>query len=250
MDKKLRILTYNIHKGFTAGNIKFVLHRIREALEKTDVDLVFLQEIQGEHTRREERIANWPQKPQFEFLAENLWPHYVYGKNAMYRLGHHGNAILSKYPFVRWENIDVSKHKRASRSLLHGELEIPGVTQKIHVICIHFALFKTERNKQLERLKARISAHIADDEPLIIAGDFNDWRGNAERFLETELGLHEAFKTSQGHHAKTFPSWKPKLPVDRVYYRNIELLDCVRLAKSPWRTLSDHVPLLASFDLV
>ena len=35
----LKILSYNIHKGFTAGNRRFVLKRMREVLEITNADL-------------------------------------------------------------------------------------------------------------------------------------------------------------------------------------------------------------------
>jgi endonuclease/exonuclease/phosphatase family metal-dependent hydrolase len=248
MSNSFKILTYNIHKGFRVANIRFVLPQMRDALEDIGADVLFLQEIYGQHLKHETRIKAWPIEPQFKFLAKNSWPHYAYGQNALYHGGHHGNAILSKFPFLNWENIDVSKHKRASRGLLHGTLDIPHTTKKLHVICIHFALFKTERGKQLTTLNKRITERVSSDEPLIIAGDFNDWRGQAECYLETELALQEVFKVSQGHHAKTFPSWRPSLPVDRIYYRGIKLQTCRRLYAMPWRKLSDHVPLYAEFS--
>ena len=82
---------------------------------------------------------------------------------------------------------------------------------------------------------------------VIIAGDFNDWRGQAEKYLETELALKEGFKTLYGSHAKTFPALKPTLPVDRIYYRNLDLQTCMSLGELPWRNLSDHIPLFAEF---
>jgi endonuclease/exonuclease/phosphatase family metal-dependent hydrolase len=249
MSKTIRILTYNIHKGFGIASFLFVLHKIRDAIEKTDVDLIFLQETQGAHAKHAINVGNWPSQSQCEFIAENNWKHCVYGKNALYRHGHHGNGIISKFPFTEWENISVSKHKRASRSLLHAVIKIPRIKTRVHVVCIHFALFKTEREKQLTTLCTRILEHVPFDEPLIIAGDFNDWRGHAERFLETELGLKEAFKVKNGNHAKTFPAWSPKLAVDRIYFRNINLIDCQRLKGKPWQSLSDHLPLYAEFLL-
>lgn len=242
---KLTVMTYNIHKGFGVANIKFKLPEIRQALQKIDPDVIFLQEIQGAHSRREERVTKWPVQPQCAFLAEGVWPYFAYGKNALYRGGHHGNAILSKSPILQWENLVLSKYRRASRSLLHAVLDLPFVPGGIHVICIHFALFKTSRKKQLEALKRRIFAAVPAGAPLIIAGDFNDWRGKAEQFVERELGMREVFKVCQGENAKTFPSWRPRLPVDRIYFRNLECTECVYLNKLPWRKLSDHVPLYA-----
>lgn len=249
MNKKLKILTYNIHKGFRIANVRFVLSQMRIALEKVNPDVIFLQEIVGEHAGKAEYITGWPNKPQFKFLAENLWPFQVYGKNALYKKGHHGNAVLSKFQFFEWENIDVSRFRRTSRSLLHCTLDVPSITTGIHTICIHFALLKSERKKQLTMLKKRITSCIPDAAPLIIAGDFNDWRGQAEHYLETEINLQEVFKVKSGHHAKTFPSWNPKLPVDRIYYRGLELETCQRLSGEPWRKLSDHLPLYAEFSL-
>ena len=144
----------------------------------------------------------------------------------------------------------MSKYKCASRSLLHGLIEIPGIQSKVHIICIHFALFKKQQGQQLEALKNRIALRVPQAAPLIIAGDFNDWHGQAERFLETELNMQEAFKTSYGHHAKTFPAWSPKLAVDRIYYRGLTLNACQRLHEMPWRKLSDHVPLYAEFSVL
>lgn len=243
----LQVLTYNIHKGFSIGNARFVLHHIREALETEDVDLIFLQEIQGEHVRRQNYVKNWPDTPQFEFLADRLWPHYAYGKNAIYSAGHHGNAILSKHPFVSWENINVASHTRASRSLLHGVIEPPGRGVQIHVICIHLGLSAAERQRQIGILSSRISSHVPKQAPLIIAGDFNDWLGRAARHMEGDLGLRDVFRELEGRYARTFPIWWPVLPVDRIYYRGASAQSARCLQEMPWRRLSDHAPLYASF---
>lgn len=231
------------------GNLRFILHDIKESLRQLDTDVIFLQEIQGERRISNNRFDDWPNNNQFEFLADEVWPHHAYGKNAIYKTGHHGNAILSKYPFVEWENIDVSIIKKASRSLLHGIIQEPDSEKKIHIICIHLGLFEGERKKQWSTLIARIKSHVPADEPLIIAGDFNDWRGKAEQYLHDDLGVKEAFKEEHGDHARTFPAWFPLLSMDRIYYRGLELMNCHHLQGQPWQRLSDHTPLLAEFSL-
>ena len=115
-DTSIKVLTYNIHKGFSTGNRRFILHDIKESLRLVDADVVLLQEIHGERTISNNRFDDWPNNRQFEFLADQVWSHHAYGKNAIYKSGHHGNAILSKYPFIKWENIDVSFMRSASRS--------------------------------------------------------------------------------------------------------------------------------------
>jgi endonuclease/exonuclease/phosphatase family metal-dependent hydrolase len=248
-EQPLRVLTYNIHKGFSYGKRRFVLHQIRQSLITTEADLLFLQEMQGEHAGHEKTIVGWPDCSQFEFIADGVWPHYAYGKNAIYNAGHHGNAILSKYPFENWENINVSPFPWASRSLLHGVIRFPNRERVLHVICIHFGLLGVERHRQIKTLCDRIDSHVPHDEPLIIAGDFNDWTGRAERRFQDDLELNEVFIALNGHHAKTFPAWMPMLSMDRIYYRGMTAVSGNRLSEQPWRRLSDHTPLLASFNL-
>src|SRR3990167_5497674 len=112
----LRVISYNIHKGYSARNRRFVLPHIREALREIDADVVFLQEVQGKHRPSRLKKFEHPDTPQTEFIAESKWPYYIYGKNAHYGIAHHGNALLSTFPFLMSENIGVSFNQRASRS--------------------------------------------------------------------------------------------------------------------------------------
>jgi endonuclease/exonuclease/phosphatase family metal-dependent hydrolase len=247
-DRAISIITYNIHKGFSGINRRFVLPRMRAALANAGADIVFLQEAQGEHNRHAIRHPTWPDQSQFEFLADSLWPHFAYGKNAIYDDGHHGNAILSRYPFSHWENIQVSPYKLpASRSLLHGRVDIPDTDRKLHVICVHFGFLRRERRSQMRFLNERIAEHVPDGEPLIVAGDFNDWTGRG--LAESPAGTTEVFQSLNGAYARTFPAWAPMLPMDRIYGRGLVSLSAERLTGLPWSMLSDHSPLQARFAL-
>ncbi len=243
----LRVLTYNIHKGFNVRNRQFVLHDIKDELHADDADIVFLQEIIGEQQKHEAKVENWPANTQYEFLADELWPHYAYGKNAIYSAGHHGNAILSKYPFESWENLNLSNMKRASRSLIHGVIHNPLYLTPLHVLCVHLDLIGFERRRQLKLVKEHIHDHIPPGDPLIFAGDFNDWNGRLHTGIESDLNLREVFKQQYGKYAKTYPAMKPILSMDRIYYRGLELVNCRSYTNHPWRKLSDHAPLYAEF---
>ena len=118
--KTIRLLTFNIHKGFTAGKRNFVLKPLKRSLEKMDLDFACLQEVVGHHVQHENLNPDWNNSSQFEYLAHGQFPHYVYGKNAIYRAGNHGNAILSRHPISAWENEDVSLTKIERRGLLHA----------------------------------------------------------------------------------------------------------------------------------
>lgn len=244
----MRLLTYNIHKGWSLLNRQFVLERMRLLIREAEADVVFLQEVQGEHREHAQRHSDWPPQPQFEFLADTLWPHFAYGRNALYDAGHHGNAILSRFPFVAHNNIDVTNHRFEQRGLLHGVVDVPGLPQSLHLICLHLDLSERGRRRQTERICERVAEHVPNDAPLVIAGDFNDWRGSVGRTLELRLGLTDAHKAVHGHHARTFPSAFPLLRLDRIYLRGLR----PRVAACPdggqWRTLSDHCPLLAEVE--
>ncbi|MEM6582629.1 MAG: endonuclease/exonuclease/phosphatase family protein [Pseudomonadota bacterium] len=251
MGDKIHVLTYNIHKGYSSGNRRFVLDSMRKRIAESGADVVFLQEIHGtaiESDAKRKRFS-YPDQPHFEYLADKSWPHYAYGRNSIYRKGDHGNAILSMYPFLSWENIDVSIFRRSSRSILHGIIEIPGRSIRLHTLCVHLGLLEQERREQFQALTRRIDQHVPNDEPMIIAGDFNDWRRKAEEHLHQDLGLEELFVNMQGRHARTFPVWAPMLSVDRIYYRGLKPLSCKRMFTGQWRDLSDHAALFGVFSL-
>jgi hypothetical protein len=63
-------------------------------------------------------------KPQHEFIADSVWHEVAYGKNAVSHHGHHGNAVLSRYPIIAHENLDISAHAFESRGLLHCTIRL------------------------------------------------------------------------------------------------------------------------------
>lgn len=242
----LKIATYNIHKGFSHFNRRVVLHELRDRLRELDADIVFLQEVQGENHGNVQRHLNYPTLPQHEFLADQIWPHHAYGKNAVYDEGHHGNAILSRYPILRWDNQDVSAHRFESRGLLHCEIELPEIGQPLHCLCVHFGLSARGRGVQFNALVERIRQMVPADAPLVIAGDFNDWRNHASRLLAHELQLHEVFEVSHGRLARSYPVGMTLLRMDRIYVRGLGIQ---RSDVHAWRRISDHAALSTTLVL-
>ena len=242
-EHRLKILSYNIHKGFTADNATFVLHQMRDTLRRVHPDIVFLQEVLGDHKKHRRTIAGWPEGSQSEFLAEQVWPHYAYGKNAVYTSGHHGNAILSKFPFAEWENLDVSSNRFERRGILHGVIPLPGLTNPLHVFCLHLNLLHWGRHRQVRMLCSRISEKVPEESPIIIGGDFNDWYGRATKILMESIRTQEVFQISTGRSARTFPARRPVFPLDRIYCRGVRVASVRLLGGKPWQSLSDHLAL-------
>ncbi len=240
----LRVLSYNIHKGFSAGKKKFILQGIKEAIRLVRADLVFLQEVIGEHREHQENVEDWPSATQFEFLADSVWDHFAYGKNAVYDAGHHGNAILSKYPIIESSNVDISRRSYEARGVLRACIEIPNRQMQIWCYCTHFGLLSRDRKRQIVKLCQLVKKDTAHS-PIIIAGDFNDWTQRVSNRLLKHLNVDEVFYTHYGKHVRTFPSRFPILPLDRIYCRKMEIAEAEVLTGAPWNRLSDHAALYA-----
>ncbi|WMW08324.1 endonuclease/exonuclease/phosphatase family protein [Pseudomonas entomophila] len=234
-------MTLNVHKGFTPFNRRFILPELREAVRATGADLVFLQEVHGSHQRHASRHPGWPEAPQYEFLADSMWPQFAYGRNAVYPHGDHGNALLSKFPIRDHVNLDVSVHGNEERGLLHCELDVPD-HGPVHAICVHLGLREDHRQRQVGLLLALLD-NLPPDEPVIVAGDFNDWRLKADARLSGHL--LEAFGTPP----RSFPARLPLLRLDRIYLRNACAEQARVLSRYPWTHLSDHAPLVAEVTL-
>ncbi|MFC3607327.1 endonuclease/exonuclease/phosphatase family protein [Stutzerimonas tarimensis] len=243
----VRVLTVNTHKGFTALNRRFILPELREAVRSVGADVVFLQEVLGTHEKHALRFADWPNVSQYEFLADSIWTDFAYGRNAVYPDGDHGNALLSKFPISQYENLDVSISGPERRGLLHSVLQVPG-HDNLHAICVHLGLRENHRQQQL-RLLCDLIDSLPPDAPVIVAGDFNDWRLKARNVLESCAGLYEVFDRTHGELAKTFPARWPLLRLDRIYVRNVEARNPVILGNKPWSHLSDHLPLAVELKL-
>ncbi|MCC8363474.1 endonuclease/exonuclease/phosphatase family protein [Lysobacter sp. A6] len=238
------VLTLNCHMGFDLLKRRLVLHELREAVRSVSADVVFLQEVMGENALHKQKHAQWPDVPQYEFLADSLWSHAAYGRNAVYPHGHHGNALLSKFAIKSHRNCDVSIHGHEERGLLHCQLVAGDGPHPLHAICVHLGLRESHRREQLRLLGEVLEETVPRDAPLIVAGDFNDWRSRGHAIV-AGFGLREVFVEAHGRLARTFPVRWPVLPVDRIYVRNVQVTEPRVLNAKPWTHLSDHAPLVA-----
>lgn len=261
MSNTIRLMSFNIHKGFGSFNRSFNLPLLREAIRNTDVDIVCLQEVLGEHAQWAVKHAeHWPENSQYEYLADSIWQEYAYGKNAVYPNGHHGNAVLSKHAIAHWENHDISLSGIEQRGVLCVELPLGRVesTQapeeglsnspaSLFVLCTHLSLREPHRQEQIRKIFSIIET-LPPDAPLVLAGDFNDWRTKAHPLCEA-FGLVEANQHIHQSLAKTFPALCPVLRLDRIYTRNVKIVNAEVLSDRHWSKLSDHRPVLAELEL-
>jgi endonuclease/exonuclease/phosphatase family metal-dependent hydrolase len=252
VNRSLHVVTYNIHKGLSLFNRRVVIHELRDRLRALGADIVFLQEVLGTHDRHAERHLEWPAEPQYEFLADTVWADFAYGRNAVYDHGHHGNAILSRFPIQNWANQDVSAHRFERRGLLHCEVMVPGWDTALHCVCVHLALTARGRSRQLERLRQRIERLVPREAPLIVAGDFNDWhwRHKATHELAHPLNMHEVFEVMKGLPARSFPAMLPVFRLDRIYIRGFRVSRAHVHHGPVWGRISDHAALTTTLEKI
>jgi endonuclease/exonuclease/phosphatase family metal-dependent hydrolase len=246
---KLHLLTINVHKGFSLLNRRFTLPQLRKAIHATSSDIIFMQEVVGENIEKAAKHADWPERPQHEYVAEMIGFEHVYGKNVVYTAGHHGNAILSRFPILCSQRVDVSTNRLESRGFLYAKLKIPYHKPGVHCICVHLGLFPRSRKKQFRQLQEYIQRVVPGNEPLIVAGDFNERRKKESDGLETKLGMKDAGLEVHGKKMRTFPALMPVWPLDRIYLRDFKVAKVQVLNKGVWKHLSDHAGLYAEVEI-
>jgi endonuclease/exonuclease/phosphatase family metal-dependent hydrolase len=234
MAKTWRLITYNIHKGEAAFGKLSVIERLKLGLVESKADFLLLQELVGE--RRVKRLAV---ENQLATLADERWPHHAYGKNAVFPNRNHGNAVMSAVPIAKFHNRDLSIYRLEKRGLLHCELTAP--LAGLHLCSVHLDVLEITRKLQVEKLIHYVRDKIPPHAPLILGGDFNDWARKVGHRLEKELGVEELS-------ARTFPSWRPTLRLDRLYVRGVHVKKFQALSEAPWNRLSDHLPLYLEFQ--
>ena len=245
---RLRVATYNIHKGVrgVGPRKRLEIHNLGLGIEALDADLVFLQEVRLYHARDAQRFERtwfgWPDEGQAEFLAPEGYT-VAYRSNAITRHGEHGNALLSRWPLGDIGHEDVSDHRFEQRGLLHVPVVWQGTT--IHAVVAHLGLIHAGRVRQVQRLAEYLDGEVPHDAPLIVAGDFNDWGERLDAPMAA-IGLTRATGTRV---RPTFPSRVPVFALDRVYTRQLECRFTFVPRGAAWARMSDHLPLVAEFEL-
>jgi endonuclease/exonuclease/phosphatase family metal-dependent hydrolase len=241
---RLRLLTYNIHKGIGGLDRRYDLARIVETIRHYQPDVALLQEVDDGAKRSRHDC-------QVDLLADAMeLPHRAYQRNVRLRkVGHYGNAVLSRFPLADPEDLDLTIRFKKRRCALICRIKINDGEQSrtIALANVHLGLAGFERQIQLRRLLAYGSVHrVHHETPLIVAGDFNDvWDNLGKRVM------HPAgFQLGSGL-VRTFPAAAPLRRLDRVFYRGpLVAMGAFAGHIGVARRASDHLPLIVDFETV
>lgn len=239
-ERRLRIATYNIHKG-VQGPVwrpRLEIENIKRAIDGLDVDIMGLQEVRGFNRRFAQKWSHWPEVDQAEAVAPAGFAS-VYASNAVTRHGEHGNALVSRWPLQRLGHRDISDHRLEQRGLLHSAVVTPW--GELHVIVLHLGLSAGTRWRQVERLAAYVDNHVGETVPLVVMGDFNDWHGRLHAPM-ADLKLEAAVQR-----CRTFPARWPVWSLDRIYARGLQPVSANVPHGRAWARWSDHLPLITEW---
>ncbi len=224
----LRIATYNVH-GCVGLDRRYNPARIARVIAELDVDVIALQELQS---RGDSNMLDILQR------ATNMFA--VAATTFRTKFGDFGNGLLSRFPILSSECIDLSVQGREPRNAIDANLDCKGVPSR--VIGTHLGLQSSERREQSARLISALKRH--PEVPTVLLGDINDWT-MPSRAVQA---LHAHFGESSAR--ATFPSLMPVLALDRIWVSAPSMLVRVHAHGSRTaRVASDHLPLIADLEL-
>lgn len=227
-EMRLRVVTYNIHRGRGLDGADR-LDRIIGVLAEVDADVVALQEVLA---------------PQVPLLAEATRMHVVFGQTRLLPQGPYGNVCLTRLPLVAHRSYSLTCRPFEPRGCLRADVDHGD--GPLHVFNVHLGLRYGERIRQV-RMLARILDRTALAGPRLLLGDFNEWfNGQASRLLRAEFGHPCGRRRS----FRTHPSVLPVFPLDRIYHDPAAVVERVAVHRSRLaRVASDHLPTYADLRL-
>lgn len=242
MSSKLRIVTWNIHKGIGTDGA-YRLDRVIEVLRDLDADVVCLQEV-------DQGVPRSDFENQAERLSHELeYPHAALGLNVRVKSGAYGNLTLSRHPLEDVHNVDLTVPPKKRRSGLVTRVRA-GPPDGWLIANVHLGLMHLERKVQVRRLLEHLFEDAPPEQPLVIAGDWNEWRSRLVRRTLNEHGFHVARTDARPRGERTWPSVRPIVALDKILYRDpVRCHHVVCVLDEVTRVTSDHLPLMVELEV-
>ena len=226
----VRVVSYNVH-GCIGTDGVFSPPRIADVLAVLDADFIALQEVED---------SEYDGKTVSKFFIDSLGL-FDAGRTTHRRAGFdYGNLLLSRVPPSQTRSHDLAFSRREPRGAIEADFEVDGWS--LRLLATHFGLSMRERRAQLQALLPRLEHSDAD--LTVLCADFNEWLpfSRVHRSLRRLLGAAPA--------VRTFPSRPAVLSLDRVYASPVAaLVDIAAVTSVDARRASDHLPVVADFDL-
>ena len=194
---------------------------MRERLRLMGADILFLQEVVGHNAKHVQRLEAWRLLRSMSFSPKRS------GQRLPTPAMRSTKMVTTVTPFsraTRWSAVTTKIFRPIASS--NGACCTPRCRSRLDdesALRVRTSgLFGRSRRKQVDAVCARIDALVPADAPLIVAGDFNDWRHRAGDPL-ADIGVREVFESTRGRPARSFPARLPILRLDRIYVRGFHV---------------------------
>jgi endonuclease/exonuclease/phosphatase family metal-dependent hydrolase len=225
----LRVMTYNIHHGIDA-DWRMDLKAIARVIELEAPDVIVLNEVN--RARASNGFVDT-----LTVLSRQLRMIYIFGSNQ--RDGQYGNAVLSRYPIVEWENTRFNHNTTQVRGLLRAVIDTPA--GRITLLATHLDHIEDHRNARTAQVAETLELW-AGAPRTILMGDLNAEPYAPELQAIYDAGFVDVLEASGLDDVFTFWDPSPSRRIDFVF-----LTPDLPLARAwvvPSRA-SDHLPVLA-----
>jgi endonuclease/exonuclease/phosphatase family metal-dependent hydrolase len=229
MDEPLRVMTFNIHHGIDAV-FNMDLEGIADVIAREEPDVVGLNEV------NRARVTNGFVDT-LPLISRRLRMPYVFGAN--HPDGQYGNALLSRYPILAWENTHYQNNTTEVRGLLRAVVQTAAAPIAFYVTHLdHLGSSNHARDEQVMEALAKWNGMAR----AVLLGDLNAEPDAPELQDVYGSGFVDVLAaTGQGD---VFTAWE-QVPRRRIDY----IFKTPDLAlHGAWVVLSrasDHLPVLA-----
>lgn len=236
--KTFRVMTYNIHHGEGMDG-KVDLLRIADLVKRQQADIVALQEV-------DKGVARTARRDLPAELAALTGMTCVFSNNFHYQGGEYGNAVLTRFPVVRWTD---SHYKMIrpdeQRGLLQLTLRVHGRELVFMNTHIDYRPDDTERLMNVEEIHRTLSKYRGD--PVIVAGDFNE-NPDSRTHAKMKEQFDDAWELIGQGDGFTYPTEAPRKRIDYVWLSKDKSVVPLK-AWVPESDASDHRPVVVQFRL-
>lgn len=230
-------MTFNIHHGKGIDK-QADLSRIAEVIEKSDADIIGLNEVDKHFSKRSlfEDQTSWLAK---ELNTEHFFsPSLSIKSKNLTTVRQYGNALLSRYPIVvkKSHSFNYISGLIEGRSLLDATIQIN--KQLYQIMVTHLSLNPFLQKKQIDFIENQLHHY---PHPIIIMGDWN-MRPGSSSWRKLTNTVQDTWHVSGMGPGYTFPSHRPKMRLDYIFVsRDLQVVEAEVITKT--LKSSDHLPL-------
>lgn len=227
--ESIRAVTWNIH-GCVGSDGRHDMARTGRVVRALAPDIAAFQEVDMR------RVS--PARPDTQtYLRALVGDHGHEAWSLSGADGQYGQMLASRFPLSGRHVHDISTPGREPRKIMEATAALPA--GPLRVIATHLGLRPFERRRQFARLREIVLADPVT--PLLLMGDFNEWRDHGVR-----RHLSDLFDDRTRH--RSFPARFPTFALDRILCRGGAGITDSRSVREA-RPASDHLPVIAEIRL-